>query len=107
MDHTELDALRQRLQRRLEGLTRRTGKIENDLRQPLDPDSEERVTELENDEVLQKLDKSMLDEARQIQAALDRVSAGTYGLCLTCGKSIGEKRLEAVPHTATCVGCAA
>jgi RNA polymerase-binding transcription factor DksA len=106
VQHTELDVLRERLQQRLDELTRRAGKIEHDLRQPLSPDSEERVTEMENDEVLEGLDASVLDEARQIQEALGRVNAGTYGICLTCGNPVGEKRLEAVPHAATCVNCA-
>ena len=53
--HTELDVVRERLQQRLDGLTKRAGKIETDLRQPLNPDSEARVTERENDEVLQSL----------------------------------------------------
>ncbi len=106
MRHTELNVLRERLRRRLDELTNRAGKIENDLRQPLNPDSEDRVTETENVEVLESLDASTLDEAGQVQAALDRVNAGTYGICLTCGKPVGEKRLEAVPHAATCISCA-
>ncbi|MDA1183951.1 MAG: TraR/DksA C4-type zinc finger protein [Acidobacteria bacterium] len=106
MRHSELDVIRERLQQRLGELTKRAGKIENDLRQPLNPDWEDRITERENDEVLESLDASTLDEAGQIQEALDRMNAGTYGICLTCGKPVGEKRLEAVPHAATCVGCA-
>ena len=106
MGHTELNVLRERLQQRLDELTKRAGRIENDLRQPLNPDSEDRITERENDEVLESLDASTLEEAGQIQEALDRVNSGTYGICLTCGKPVGEKRLEAVPHAATCVSCA-
>ena len=106
MRHTKLDVLRERLQQRLDELTKRAGRIETDLRKPLNPDSQDRVTQTENDEVLESLDASTLDEAGQIQAALDRVNAGTYGICLTCGKPVGEKRLEAVPHAATCVSCA-
>ena len=106
MGHTELNVLRERLQQRLDELTKRAWKIENDLRQPLNPDSEDRITERENDEVLESLDASTLEEAGQIQEALDRVNSGTYGICLTCGKPVGEKRLEAVPHAATCVSCA-
>ncbi len=106
MRHTEVDAIRERLQQRLGELTKRAGKIENDLRKPLNPDWEDRVTETENDEVLESLESSTLDEAGQIQAALDRVNAGTYGISLTCGTSVGEERLEAIPHAATCISCA-
>jgi len=39
-----------------------------------------------------------------IDAALARVAAGTYGLCEVCGKPIPDGRLEARPTARTCVG---
>ena len=83
----------------------RAGKIESDLRKPQNPDWGERAIEIENDEVLETLDSSTLEEVKQIQAALERVNAGTYGVCLSCGQPVGDKRLEAVPHAATCINC--
>jgi DnaK suppressor protein len=41
----------------------------------------------------------------RIRAALDRLAEGTYGECLHCGKTIGLKRLEALPWTPTCIDC--
>ncbi len=58
MRHTEVDAIRERLQQRLDEFTKRAGKIENDLRTPRNPDWEDRVTETENDEVLESLESS-------------------------------------------------
>jgi DnaK suppressor protein len=40
-----------------------------------------------------------------IRAALDRIAEGTYGECLNCGKTIGIKRLEALPWTPYCIDC--
>jgi DnaK suppressor protein len=40
-----------------------------------------------------------------IRAALDRLADGSYGECLHCGKTIGIKRLEALPWTPTCIDC--
>lgn len=40
---------------------------------------------------------------RQIDAALDRVKAGTYGTCLVCRSTIPDERLRAVPDTPYCV----
>ncbi len=40
-----------------------------------------------------------------IRAALDRISEGTFGECLNCGKTIGLKRLEALPWTPYCIDC--
>jgi DnaK suppressor protein len=43
----------------------------------------------------------------QIAAATDRISAGTYGSCTTCGQPIALARLELRPYVATCIACAA
>lgn len=43
----------------------------------------------------------------QIDAALARVDAGTYGTCAVCGKPIPAERLEILPETAYCVTDAA
>ena len=62
-------ASRNRLQERLALLTVRAGKIESDLRKPQNQDWEERATEIENDEVLETLDSTALEEVKQIQSA--------------------------------------
>ena len=36
---------------------------------------------------------------KQINAALERIENGTYGICRVTGKDIGRERLEAVPTT--------
>jgi len=36
---------------------------------------------------------------KQIDAALERIENGTYGICRVTGKDIGKERLEAVPTT--------
>jgi DnaK suppressor protein len=42
----------------------------------------------------------------EIDAALGRVEAGSYGTCETCGGSIAPARLEARPTARTCISCA-
>ena len=42
----------------------------------------------------------------EIEVAVRRVAAGTYGTCETCGAPIGEARLEARPTARVCIGCA-
>jgi DnaK suppressor protein len=37
------------------------------------------------------------DERDEVQAALERIEAGTYGLCIYCGEPIGYERLKASP----------
>jgi DnaK suppressor protein len=43
----------------------------------------------------------------EIDAALERVAAGTFGICETCGRPIVAERLEARPTARTCVRCSA
>lgn len=47
------------------------------------------------------------DLLAQVEEALGRIGAGTYGRCIQCGKAIPVARLEALPYTRLCVGCAA
>ena len=42
---------------------------------------------------------------RMIEAALRRISEGTYGKCVTCAGDIPRKRLEALPWTDCCLRC--
>lgn len=42
----------------------------------------------------------------QIESALERLDAGTYGVCVTCLKPIPVARLEVRPYSTQCVGCA-
>lgn len=94
-----------RLLARRDELTRRLGKIETDLDSTPNPDSEERATERENDEVLEGLGLQGQMELKAIDAALKRLADGTYGTCVRCGNPISAERLEAVPHAALCRDC--
>ena len=40
-----------------------------------------------------------------VESALDRIRQGTFGECISCGKEINAKRLEAVPWTRHCIEC--
>jgi RNA polymerase-binding transcription factor DksA len=42
----------------------------------------------------------------ECEAALNRIDAGTYGLCERCGRQIPPGRLEAFPSARYCVACA-
>lgn len=44
---------------------------------------------------------------QMVNGALQRMDDGTYGQCLSCGREIGIKRLEAVPWTHLCIDCQA
>lgn len=45
-------------------------------------------------------------ELLALDAAADRLAAGTYGSCVRCGRAINPERLDALPATTTCIDCA-
>ena len=57
-------------------------------------------------EVLISLSDRERRELTEIDAALGRIDAGTWGKCEKCKGSIGAGRLGAVPEARTCVACA-
>lgn len=95
------------LKARLAELRRHLTKVEREIHKSLSADSEERATELENQEALEVIQKTEDTEIHQIEAALRRISEGTYGTCMECGKPIDPRRLKALPTAATCISCGA
>ena len=47
------------------------------------------------------------EQRRQVREALQRVDAGSYGMCVECGNPLPEGRLEAKPEAARCLACQA
>ncbi len=43
--------------------------------------------------------------AAEVDRALERLAAGTFGICEECGAPIPEERLEAIPWARACVSC--
>jgi RNA polymerase-binding transcription factor DksA len=46
-----------------------------------------------------------VEEIRDIEAALQRLAAGTYSVCVRCNNSIDRERLEAYPTAKRCLPC--
>ncbi|MGH9067149.1 MAG: TraR/DksA family transcriptional regulator [Acidimicrobiales bacterium] len=51
------------------------------------------------------LHRQAMAELGEIEDALARLAAGTYGKCEVCGRPIPVERLEALPATRRCVAC--
>ena len=45
------------------------------------------------------------DLLAQSEKAIERMDAGTYGVCESCGQAIGKARLQAFPRATLCVTC--
>ncbi|PHS07629.1 MAG: transcriptional regulator [Blastopirellula sp.] len=50
--------------------------------------------------------KAEEDTLGEIQAALERIEAGVYGACTSCGSKVKKARLNAIPFTPFCINCA-
>ena len=46
-----------------------------------------------------------VEELRDVEAALRRIAAGTYGVCVICTEPIAHERLEAFPAAKRCLPC--
>lgn len=69
-----------------------------------DPEGATIAFELSQASALLKQSSAGLD---QVEAALARISDGSYGICAVCGEPIAEGRLEARPWTPYCIRHAA
>jgi len=106
---TDLRTLHQTLTQEAATLAARVQTIEAHLRgtdRDAPTDWTDRAQFLENDEVLEALDDHERARLVQVRQALQRIDAGTYGVCATCGEPINPRRLEALPATTICIGCA-
>ena len=54
-------------------------------------------------ELDQGLEDGVQQTVAQIDAALQRIEDGTYGVCEACGNQIAPDRLRAIPWTTRCI----
>jgi DnaK suppressor protein len=79
----------------------------------VEPSLEDRESELEESaqkDRMTRLESRLTERGqtllRQIDDALERIDAGTFGECERCGSDIGPGRLKAMPTAALCIDCA-
>ena len=60
------------------------------------------AVERERDLALSFQARAAVDE---IDAALEKILDGSYGVCEQCGSNIPRERLRAIPFAALCVSC--
>jgi DnaK suppressor protein len=65
-----------------------------------DSSARDQATDLEG-----RLMSMKSDRLSQINAALQRIERGDYGICVKCGKEIDPNRLDADPAALTCMDC--
>ena len=98
--------LRHVLEQKKTELTTRLERINANLRRGYEADSKERAKQLEDNEVVDALGNEAREELSKISAAMQRLDAGEYGICVECGLPINEGRLEVYPYADECIDCA-
>ncbi|MGN6621593.1 MAG: TraR/DksA family transcriptional regulator [Sphingomonas sp.] len=87
-------------------LAAQIARIETDFAAPLDDDLGDQASERSDDEALEGEERVAVARTAAIDAALARLQAGTYGVCLVCGSVISAARLAAIPEATRCARCA-
>jgi DnaK suppressor protein len=103
-----LEAERANYTRQAESLQAEADSLTED-REPGDVQFDEESGEGDTLAVERERDLTLSAQARaaieEIDLAVAKVHAGTYGKCETCGVDIPKERLRALPHAALCVKC--
>jgi RNA polymerase-binding transcription factor DksA len=68
---------------------------------------EEHAQQERDSTVLEHLEERQQSRIRDIDGALARIEAGTYGKCQKCGTIIDEERLRSILTTTLCAECSA
>jgi DnaK suppressor protein len=105
---SEMEQLRVKLENLRQESLRFLDRLKNESRS-LDADS----TQDSADRCVANLSKESLFEQssqrrtnlRLIEAALQRMTKGSFGVCVACGDEIQARRLQAVPWTQFCLSC--
>jgi DnaK suppressor protein len=58
-----------------------------------------------NRDVLFNLSETQRQQILDIEAALERLDTGEYGICMGCGESIAPRRMEVRPFSRYCIDC--
>ncbi len=58
-----------------------------------------------NRDVLFNLSETQQQRIRDIDAALERIAQGEYGVCMECGEEISPRRMEVRPFSRYCIEC--
>ena len=108
MDPEEVEQARQRLIQMREELLDEAERAYADsqtLGKDGVPDIGDMSSNSYHQEVLMSLSNAQRRAAGDIDAALERIDAGVYGLCARCEEEIPARRMEVRPFSRFCVEC--
>lgn len=101
-----------RLEAEREALVTRAARLEDDLASMVEASRDSNADDEHDPEgqtiayersQLAALHAQAVEHLREVDAAIGRLRAGTYGICEVCHRPIDTRRLEARPTARTCV----
>jgi RNA polymerase-binding protein DksA len=96
------------IEMQLSAFAKKSGKIKDDYEtvfEHIGDSEEENADEVANYEDNLAIEHSLEENLQEIDAALDRITNGTYGICTDCNKLMAIERLEAMPEATLCINC--
>lgn len=104
MSKRNLELLRKRLDGKLKELIQGPRKLSGLIREPSADPIDEVQSQISADVAVRAINIDW-ETAKAVEAALERLTSGDYGLCRVCGEPIHLKRLDAIPWAALCARC--
>ena len=108
MDKKKIEYFKKRLEARQQDLRHMVSRNQQDGRTADDEatqDVADRAASSYNKEFLFSQSNNDRQLLSMVDGALARIREGSFGECVSCGKEINSKRLEAVPWTRHCIDC--
>jgi len=108
MEKKRLEQFRRTLEERQQVLRRNVSRSEMDGRNAEEgtaQDIADKAAVSYNKEFLFHQSNSERQLLAMVEGALSRIREGSFGECISCGKDINPKRLDAVPWTRHCIEC--
>ena len=108
MEKKKLESFKKRLEQRQQELRQTMTRTQQDGRsadEEATQDIADKAANSYNKEFLFHQSNNERQLLQMVEGALTRIREGNFGECISCGKEINAKRLEAVPWTRHCIEC--
>ena len=108
MEKKKLESFKKRLEQRQQELRQTMTRTQQDGRsadEEATQDIADKAANSYNKEFLFHQSNNERQLLQMVEGALSRIREGNFGECISCGKEINAKRLEAVPWTRHCIEC--
>ncbi len=105
----ELEIEKEKLEKQLSSFAKKSKKTKGDWQAKMPSYNggslEEEADEVEEYSTRLALEKTLEEELRNVDLALEKTKKGQYGTCEKCKKSISQERLKVYPQARHCKKC--